>query len=529
MRKLRYLTPLVALLLLVCGFVPPVRAETEGIFTYTVENGEATVTWVESESLEEITVPETLGGYPVTALERGAISGEYLPLSDIRDRAYEGTCTLKRVYLPDGIKKLPMEVFMFQYALEEVRLPADLEEIGTWAFAYCISLKRLAIPAGVHTIDSAAFCDCWALEGLVLPEGLRSLGAGSNGAPLDYTPSLRYVYIPVGIGSYSNFCWRHIYEWNEPRTLHVFVGGTEEEHDAMAPYRVENAVYHFGVDGSAYENIDFSCEDGVLTVRGGALATDGAAARLWDVYAEETAAIVLEEDVTRVGADAFAGMPALRTAALKAPAVTVEAGAFADCPALTNVAAPGRVTAAPDAFGETETAVRVFAAAANAPENGAWKWIPVSYADGVLSYGGDVEMDAYDFLEILSVFCEGYGTVEHLRVESFSFEGVAVYATDPETGARRRLDEPLRNGELYPRIPAGDGGEATVTFNALCEGIADGSITEFSLAVADETHPETEEVRVGIAEQFREAVQRILRTIVTLLNKLLRLIRSLGG
>ena len=42
---------------------------TEGIYTYTVENGKATIVKADDSYLEgNVVVPETLGGYPVVAI-----------------------------------------------------------------------------------------------------------------------------------------------------------------------------------------------------------------------------------------------------------------------------------------------------------------------------------------------------------------------------------------------------------------------------------------------------------------------------
>ena len=41
---------------------------TEGYYTYTVTNGEATITDVDTSISGEITIPSTLGGYPVTSI-----------------------------------------------------------------------------------------------------------------------------------------------------------------------------------------------------------------------------------------------------------------------------------------------------------------------------------------------------------------------------------------------------------------------------------------------------------------------------
>ncbi|MCK9477919.1 MAG: hypothetical protein M0R40_00245 [Firmicutes bacterium] len=50
--------------------VVPASAATEGIYTYTVSvfNGEATITACQTSASGDITIPSTLGGYPVAEL-----------------------------------------------------------------------------------------------------------------------------------------------------------------------------------------------------------------------------------------------------------------------------------------------------------------------------------------------------------------------------------------------------------------------------------------------------------------------------
>ena len=44
------------------------RAATEGYYTYTVSNGKATITDVDTSISGATTIPSTLGGYPVTSI-----------------------------------------------------------------------------------------------------------------------------------------------------------------------------------------------------------------------------------------------------------------------------------------------------------------------------------------------------------------------------------------------------------------------------------------------------------------------------
>ena len=72
--------PLLCLILALLAIASPaMAAETlqEGIFTYTVTDGEATLTRVEGPVVGPLIIPETLGGYPVTRIATYAVYKEY--------------------------------------------------------------------------------------------------------------------------------------------------------------------------------------------------------------------------------------------------------------------------------------------------------------------------------------------------------------------------------------------------------------------------------------------------------------------
>ena len=244
-KKIGMILPAVLIGLLL--FSVTALAETEGIFSYTVENGEATVTRVSMGGREEITVPETLGGYPVTGLRDNLFAGSLLTDEQLAAGTYKQTHPLKRVILPDGIKEIPSQLFLLQYSLEEVRLPADLERIGTLAFGYCISLRQLELPDTVKAIQSGAFCDCWSLESLILPDGLQSIGEGNTGAVLAYTAGLRWAYIPAEIPfSYDST----VYDGQTRALSDVFYGGTRVQWEEKNGSRtdLQDVRIHFGFD-----------------------------------------------------------------------------------------------------------------------------------------------------------------------------------------------------------------------------------------------------------------------------------------
>ena len=55
-------------------FTVSTSAETEGYYTYTVSNGEATITGVSTSISGNVTIPSTLGGYPVTSIGSSAFN-----------------------------------------------------------------------------------------------------------------------------------------------------------------------------------------------------------------------------------------------------------------------------------------------------------------------------------------------------------------------------------------------------------------------------------------------------------------------
>lgn len=87
---------------------------------------------------EELTIPETVDGEPVTC---------------IAQNCFAGNDTITTVHLPD-----------------------TLEEIGSGAFSDCSNLRGIAIPESVKLIGSGAFEDCANLEAIYIPTSVAAIG-----------------------------------------------------------------------------------------------------------------------------------------------------------------------------------------------------------------------------------------------------------------------------------------------------------------------------------------------------------------
>lgn len=125
MKKFRFF---VYLLPLLCVFILSMKpqAATNGYYTYTVMNDEAIITDVNSSIKGAITIPEQLGGYPVTTIDQNA---------------FEGCFQLTSVTSNDGLRYINANAFYRCESLSSVSLPNTIEVIGQGAFDGCKKLK----------------------------------------------------------------------------------------------------------------------------------------------------------------------------------------------------------------------------------------------------------------------------------------------------------------------------------------------------------------------------------------------------
>ncbi len=103
-------------------------AATEGIYTYYVSNGVATITDCSEYASGNIIIPDTLGGCPVTVIDNYA--------------------------------------FQRCYSLTSVKIPEGVVKIGYYAFDYCEKLEIVEIPASVTTILHDVFERCYNLKSI---------------------------------------------------------------------------------------------------------------------------------------------------------------------------------------------------------------------------------------------------------------------------------------------------------------------------------------------------------------------------
>ncbi len=136
-------------------------AAVSGSWVYTVSDGVAKITDY-TGTATTLTIPTTLGGYPVKHILGGAFQGnttlQYVKISEgvekIYARAFMGCTSLNTVSLPSTLKEINDNAFK-NTALGDIVIPANVEKLGTNAFGTS-SLKTATIK-GNTKVNSAFF------------------------------------------------------------------------------------------------------------------------------------------------------------------------------------------------------------------------------------------------------------------------------------------------------------------------------------------------------------------------------------
>lgn len=180
-----------------------------GDYVFRVENHEAIVVEYVGEETE-LSIPDTLGGYPVVAIDEGAFDGReeltYIGLPSGLQRI--GGCAFResgivQINLPESLKRIGDGAFSSCRNLVEIRILDGVDEIGEAAFEGCSQMTRAEIGSGIRYIDAYTFCDCSNLTDVVLPDDLLLIG----GYAFNGCSSLKKIDLPDSIESIAQYAF----------------------------------------------------------------------------------------------------------------------------------------------------------------------------------------------------------------------------------------------------------------------------------------------------------------------------------
>ena len=323
-------------------------------YTYSVLNGQAEIgssnawtTAISPKPTGHVTVPSSLGGFPVVGI------GKYAFYSCGYSLTLDGH--LEGVTIPEGVVSIGAYAFADCFDLEDVTIPEGVAAIGEYAFRNCSKLEGVTIPESVTSIGQYAFQWCGGLKSvhissltawcqikfdynanplrqahelylngervtkLVLPEGLKAVGtdafAGCTG--------LTEVTIPDSVTAIGDSAFSDCTGLTEmviPHSVKAIGVGVFKKCNRLTKITVDPG------------NANYMSQNGLLLTRDGRTLVQGV-----------NGVVEIPSGVTVIGESAFEDYGGLTQVTLPAGVEVIGPNAFYGCDGLTDVAIPAGV------------------------------------------------------------------------------------------------------------------------------------------------------------------------------------------
>ena len=268
--------------------------------------------------LEEVVLPEG-----VTAIGSDGSTGVF-------DSCY----ALTRISMPKSLTSIGRYAFYDCQGLQELVLPKNLESIGDSAFAYCSNLEKIVLPAGLETIGDSAFSWCTALTTLELPDSLKHIGSNA----FESCTALDRMTLPANLetaGSALFYDCTSLTEISFAKGTTTILPGIFEE-SCIERLELPDTITELTPESF------YGLEDSLHYLRWTAGMPVVPASVCRNLYALET--VVLPENVTEIGHQAFSYCYFLNNINLPEGLTTIGSNAFTWCSALSALELPQTLT-----------------------------------------------------------------------------------------------------------------------------------------------------------------------------------------
>ena len=285
-----------------------VSAETEGLYTYEIADGCATITDVDKTISGNVTLPDKLGGYPVTG---------------IGDHAFAHCKSLISITISDGVTSIGNEVFYLCESLTHITIPDSVTRIWQSVFNHCRHLTSIEVSEGntaYSSIEGVLFSkdatylirypenkDC---SKYIIPDSVTGIGNDAfNGCM-----SLTSITIPTNV---TNIGFNAFYRCTSLTSITI--------PDSVT--RIDNGVF-LGCTSLTSITIPDS-----VTIIG-----DNAFRRCTSLTS-----ITIPNSVTEIFGGAFAHCTSLTSITIPDGVTSILSGAFSNCTSLASITIPDSV------------------------------------------------------------------------------------------------------------------------------------------------------------------------------------------
>ena len=299
-----------------CAYTETVNGVT---WTYTISDGKATIADVPTSVSGSVTIPSTLGGYPVTSIgyeafrDCSSLTSVAIPgsVTSIEERTFYYCSSLTRVTIPESVTSIGDCAFEYCFKLTSITIPNSVTSIGDYVFYKCQSLTSVTIPDSVTSIGEWAFSYCSSLTSVTIPERVTSIGEWA----FSYCLSIASVTIPdsvTSIGSYAFCKCTSLPSVTIPDSVTNIGSGAFSECSSLMSVTIGDSVTSIG--GRAFR----SCSS--LT------------------------SVTIPSRVTSIGFEAFRYCTSLMSVTIGNSVTSIGSYAFYNCTSLTSVTIPNSVT-----------------------------------------------------------------------------------------------------------------------------------------------------------------------------------------
>lgn len=306
----------VAFFLLSAVLIAEEQTDVASGLTYTVAEGEATVTGINALPADgHVSIPGTLGGLPVVA---------------IADHAFEYSAITKLT--APSVEQAGFAAFFLCQSLSEVSLP-EADTIGDSAFFNCTELGEISLPEAT-TVGGSVFKSCTSLKSASLPK-VTSLGTYA----FNYCTMLETVDLSAlkSVGEYS------FYNCNKLENLSL----PEATSIGFAAFEICKALKSLSLPKvSKIENVAFKDCTGLSDRLHLPEAAEIGAGAFEGCHSVTSLSL---PKATKIGTDAFKGCSSMETLSLLG-VEEIRGSAFENCSGLQSLSLPEAVAVGVEAF-----------------------------------------------------------------------------------------------------------------------------------------------------------------------------------